>query len=404
MKNDNFNSQFKKLTKAFQDGEKFVLFVGAGQNGGHNMHVLWNNLIKDSCKISFRQLLQRMDVSVADSKAILNALGVDENETEQCAKENMSEDEKKFFEYIRSHFPVEIQVSIIKTLMKDHYVPALQSCLYEQCNYDIIKDAFSLYAPICEIKNPPKGFPHLPNKKKLNKTDKELYTLFVIARMILLNGQIESVITYNFDNFIRMAVRILVSEPEMFFNDKEIEFLRKRYIGDDNKDKKLVDYIQVMDVHDNSVDSSQNIGAGTFPVYHVHGYIPSCREEEIVDSPEIVMALEDFVNQQTGGLSWQDAVQIKAFRDANILFIGCSITDLTMKRMINFAHAHGYRNKIFILSAGYYNNSDWQRRIYTLDRLRGWYYDSLGATFINCPDGYNALCDELYKITAINLH
>lgn len=387
---DNFEFRIRKLRKAFEDREKFVLFLGAGQNGGYNVRLLWNDLIRDSCKISFRQLFQQIGLGFEDSRAILRAMGVEGSE---------AKNDEKLVNYLHSHFPVEIQVSIIKALMKNHYIPTLQSQLYGQCNYEVIKKAFSLYSPIKDFPDAPEGFRHLLSGS--GSSGKELYTLFVIARMILLNPQIKSVITYNFDNFVRQAVRVLLVKPENFFTDEEIGFLNIRYGVDDGG--KLADKVKIVDVYGDLGSLPTTRDYNVFPVYHVHGYIPDPNEEEITENLDIVLALEDFVEQQTGGLSWQDAVQIKAFHDSNILFIGCSMTDLTMKRMINYAHTQGYSNKIFILGAAPSDqNADTQRRMRALEELRVWYFDTLGASCVNCPDGYGRLFDELYKINHAN--
>lgn len=427
-----FKSQINKLKESFRKGEKFVLFVGAGQNAGANVHLLWSDLIREVSKISFSNIFHEFNASSEDIRAIMEAMGIKEkNKKSVDTLSQRSEEEKdantknpentvnsghsnddefdaeaKLTQFINTHFPVEVQVSMIKDLLKGQYIPELQKQIYDECNYEIIKKSFfNIQASKhynSENINPRSGNSY--------NAENELYTLYIIARMILLNPHIESVITYNFDNFIRQAVKVLLKYQEVFFSEKELTFLQQRYSLFINEGENLSDRIKVIDVHDNEYNSAWKIPMGSFPVYHVHGYIPDSREEEIVNSPNIVMALEEFVEQQTDGLSWQDAVQVKAFRDANIIFIGCSMTDLTMKRMLNFTHSSGYHNNIYILdasSAPEKNDSqdkiDFLRRKAILNKLRRRYFESLGATFINCPDGFNVLCDNLYEITYPNL-
>ncbi len=433
MEDKKFKSQMKKLKQAFKDGEKFVLFIGAGQNGGHNVRLMWNQLINQVSKTSFRNLFQQMGVNYTDSHAILRAMEIEDtgkhSNTQNDGNSNNDKHKEEsadleLVKYLNTYFPIEIQVSMIKDLMKDHYIPALQNHLYTQCNYHLINESFGkLYAGKASR---PEDFTHLPIPnptsdpaiKERNKNDKEYYTLFVLARMILLNPQIESIITYNFDNFIRQAVKVLLKSPEKYFTEKEIEFLNKRFSLIYNKEKeRLSEKVLVKDVHDNNNLDSKNVTLNCFPVYHVHGYIPDPNEEEIRESPDIVMALEEFVEQQTDGLSWEDSIQVSAFRNSNIIFIGCSMTDLTMKRMINYAHASGYNNKIFILNAtsspesskSQVQDGDSQKFILNrqkniLDQLRRKYFESIGATYVNCPNGFNALCDALYTITHLNLN
>lgn len=423
-----FNSRIKALKRSFGNGERFVLFVGAGQNAGDKVKLLWNHLIREVSKTSFGAILREFGESQEDVQAIMEAMGIVESKStsDPAKKEEGKEDDGKqddekqgndnndknkkdadnkipknwkLNDYIRTHFPVEIQVSMIKNLMKDHYIPSLQKYLYNECNYKIIKTYFSdLYSL--------KDHNRSKNKESQDKEKKkELHTLFTIARMILLNPQIDSVITYNFDNFLRQAIKVLVKSPERYFTAVEIKFLEQRYSLFGKEGSALADRIKVQDVHDNEFDSLGNIPVGTFPVYHVHGYIPDPHEEEIVNTPDIVMALEEFVEQQTEGLSWQDAVQVKAFRDSNIIFIGCSMTDLTMKRMINFAHSCGYQNKIYIMDAIKDGDDDINllRRKRILNKLRRRYFESLGAIYICCPNGFGELCEALQEITYVNL-
>lgn len=400
-----FKSQIKKLKESFRNGEKFVLFVGAGQNAGANVRLLWGDLIREVSRIAFNNFFHELNARPDDIHAIMEAMGIRNKKSKEgeCAIIQDSDLTK----FINTHFPVEVQVSMIKNLLKDQYIPELQKQLYDECNYRVIKEIFSkIYA----VKGGnPANYKH-PHDKNPNE-GKDLYTLFVIARMILLNPQIESVITYNFDNFIRQAVRVLLKYRKDYFSETEQKFLEQRYALFVKDGKDLSDCINVVDVHDNEYNSEWRIPVGAFPVYHVHGYIPDPTEEEIVHTPNIVMALEEFVEQQTDGLSWQDAVQIKAFRDSNIIFIGCSMTDLTMKRMLNFAHTSDYHNNIYILDASHNSdesdkqaNNELSRRKSILNQLRRRYFESLGATFIYCQDGFNALCDTLHDITYSNLN
>lgn len=410
MFDNDFSAQMKTLKDSFRKGERFVLFVGAGQNGGVNVNLLWNQLIKEISGSSFRILLKEMGTSSSDLHDVMTAFGLEENPNKKVSKE--------LIDYISNHFPIEIQVSMIKGLMKDHYIYSLQNQLYRECNYNIIKKSFiDIYS---NKSNPPADFVHL--KENAEKNKKELYTLFIIARMILLNPQIESVITYNFDNFIRKAVKVLLKYPDKFFNKNEIEFLKKRFRLKTCCDEELAlaDSVKIVDFHDNNIDRPKTLSLNSVPVYHVHGYIPDPSEEEITKSPNIVMALEDFIEQQTNGLSWQDAVQVEAFRNSNVIFIGCSMTDLTMKRMINFAHARGYSNKVFVLDAinplstkdengedksEEQKNNDKnlfkQKRI--LSNLRKKYFETLGVKYIVCEEGFEKLCDTLYDISFLKL-
>lgn len=442
-----FDTHFRKLKEAFAVGEKFVLFVGAGQNAGKNVHLLWKDLIGNISRTAFRQFFQKLNVSHEDRCAIMRAMGLDSpteedhntavieyylNYIKSClvpiivrpdemkvnfhlvkgmkglfekqsylkAQKQLRDKPMELVEFINTNFPVEIQVSMIKHMLKDHYLPSLQNKMYNEVNREEIKKSFRTLFCLKREQDNEEG--NNNGNKETNNQVKGLCTLYTIARMILLNPQIQYVITYNFDNYLRQAIKELLSDLKIYFSQDEKQYLWGRF-SFVNEDNNLSKKVIVKDIHDNNVRERTVLTINSIPVYHVHGYIPDPSEENIVESPGIVMALEEFVEQQTAGLSWQDAIQIDAFRNYNIVFIGCSMTDLTMKRMINYAHTSGFDNKIYILNAYREKEklSPIERQKIILEELKKEYFKSLGAIYLTCPDGYDTLCNRLQEITDV---
>lgn len=71
-------------------------------------------------------------------------------------------------------------------------------------------------------------------------------------------------------------------------------------------------------------------------VYHVHGYLPS-DYSKISDEPNLIFSEEDYHRVYRDAYSWSNLVQLNALRENTCLFIGCSLSDPNLRRLLDVA-------------------------------------------------------------------
>lgn len=380
----------KNLKKDFKEDKRFTLFVGAGLNASKNVKLLWNDLIKQACGYSFRRIGNNLSMNSSDVKYLLQLLGVEKIDVNQIVTDQDSNVEDSISDLLRhkdyttTHFPVEVQVSIIKTLLGDSYIPFLQDYLYSQCNKRKIHKAFNQYTI---------------NKNHEAANGNELHTLYVVSRMILLNPQIEKVISYNYDNFLSEAALYIFRNAKRFFTDKEIEFLISRYglgsVADFDTFIPVIDYGNDWEITE--FKSNRRVTR----IYHVHGYIPSPDEMQYLEAPRIILSMDEYCSSLNGDSNGFIAIQEQAIKSSNCLFVGLSVTDLSTKRLLNSAHENGKKYAVYILDAydkSLQSTDSYQKISSILRQIKNSYLETLGASFIDCDKGFEFLFNEIATI------
>ena len=171
---------------------------------------------------------------------------------------------------------------------------------------------------------------------------------------------INSIVTYNFDDLL-----------ERKFLDREIDF-NSVYREDD------------MTAHDK------------LNIYHVHGYLPFEQPKNSDDS-NLIFSEEEYHQVYRDAYSWSNLSQLNAFRNNTCLFVGCSMTDPNLRRLLDVAVRSGEspRHYAFLKRndiAKNLNSSAKKKHelisIYTRldDNIREGYYKQLGLNIIWIDD------------------
>lgn len=139
---------------------------------------------------------------------------------------------------------------------------------------------------------------------KINK-EKESNLFNEIIKLCVSPGKspnLNSIITYNFDDIL---------EYKLEKTGLDIPYKTVHGIGIDIKN-------------------------GELPIYHVHGFLPEIGKLD--DSNKITFGENNYHEQYTNIYSWNNIVQINKFRDNTCLFIGSSLTDPNIRRLLDIAY------------------------------------------------------------------
>lgn len=129
------------------------------------------------------------------------------------------------------------------------------------------------------------------------KADRLLNAISVLSKPVRTHKGLKSIITYNFDDLL-----------EHKLSEKQIGY---HIISDDK------------DIPDPSV----------LNIYHVHGCLP---REEVADSgAALVFSEEEYHELYRDSYSWSNLTQLNAFRETTCLFVGSSLEDPNLRRLLD---------------------------------------------------------------------
>lgn len=94
---------------------------------------------------------------------------------------------------------------------------------------------------------------------------------------------------------------------------------------------------------DESFRSSQD----GITVYHPHGILPRFYRDGELDAAKIVFSEDDYHNLYSDPYSWANIAQLSLLTSKSVLFIGLSMQDPNLRRLIDIARNRGFTNQHF---------------------------------------------------------
>lgn len=367
---------FDLFKKDLEDRKQMVLFVGAGINYSKDVKILWDDVINYLFEKTLSRHVIGKNISTDDYCIIKKALGIDSILSNEEIENGLSIKEIKDRYRIQQNAMFElnplIKASIVKSTLGDSYISFIQHYLYRQCNRTILQSAFNeCYALNVEIK--------IENRR--------FYTLYQIARMIILCPFVKAVVTYNYDNYLRLAIDILWTQKDNFFTIEELDFINKK------GRKNLV----VSDISNNIYE--HGLSEADLFIYHVHGYIPSPSEADSVSCNNIVLSLEEYYEDSRNVHTWQTATQLHFLSHYTCLFAGLSLSDITTQRMLYYTKHCGNEEKIYHICS--YNPPDdftYKTAYHALMDMKYEFHSLYGLTPIFAADGYDNLYERIGNV------
>ncbi|MCM1218482.1 MAG: SIR2 family protein [Lachnospiraceae bacterium] len=363
-------SSFINLKRDIERGKQIVLFVGAGVNmtSSPAINLSWDSLLVDLFSNALRYLAIEKDIAAQELSIIRSAID------RRCliGSEKLCKELFQLNADIDYEFSPLVKASLIKEILGNNYISSIQQFLYGQCSKELIRNNFFKAYTLQKCNNSDAYHP--------------FYTLYVIARFIILYPYVRAIVSYNYDNFLKVAINILLDNKEEFFTEDELERIRMRNFA-------------IQDI--SGMEYNQELKNGILPIYHVHGYIPSPSESFINDNNNIVLTMDEYHENEKNNYSWPTATQLHFLSHYTCILAGMSLTDPTPLRMLYHARQNGNDDKIYYLTASdaaHMEDEKYQRAYNSMRAIKNLCHSRCGLELIYNEIGYYQLYNELNKI------
>jgi len=230
------------------------------------------------------------------------------------------------------------KASIVKHYLNQEYLPALREILYSNFNFKDLKST--------EFE---RKYPFLFNVAKLSQ-----------------NPIITSIVSYNYDEILSILINSNGGRPTAcIFGSKSF----------DHK------------------------GNNVLPVYYIHGFVPlHLKIPKDVDSA-IVLSQDEYFNFMINDQSWQTIFQLNLLMNTPCLFLGCSLSDLNMLRLLALAIKGKTSLSVFNLTINeYFQKGKSSGSANTLYNIKNRLFNEYGVKVINAGSSYNEIPKVISKI------
>lgn len=395
---------YRLLQKDIKEGKRIVLFLGAGINYCKDYPILWADVMEHLFKSVILNIASDNNLSQEERTLFKDLFGIDQNDGSKKKQNNDSKTlqaSEKLLQYVYNEFPFTLQSYIVKKYLGNRYIPIIQGFIYGNIDGEYIKKQFENNHKI-------------GNAIKDRETDVE--GLFEVARLILLCDNIKAIVTYNYDNLLTQAINIIQDEPQLYFNEKELDIyysrlsrLRFKTKTIDKSSSKLsvdidINKLKVEDIYGDNY--SKSLSGDIIPIYHVHGYIPSPREMQRIEDDSIVLSMDEYYNNLRNVYCWQTDTQMHFLSHYTCIFMGSSMSDITIQRMLYNVQQHGNNDRIYCFQAYGPDPNDTNEIERKLRRIlyntKQNFFQSYGLTMIT-EEKYSQMYEKINKLPIIEI-
>lgn len=390
---------YRLLQKDIKEGKQIVLFLGAGINYCNEHPILWADVMAYLFKSVVLNIASENNLSDDELTLFKDIFGIEQGRDTKNNETLLPS--RKLLQHVYNEFPFTLQSYIVKKHLGKRYISIIQDFIYSNIDGDYIKKQFNENHRIGEeVKSP----------------EFDVRGLFEVARLILLCDNIKAIVTYNYDNLLTQAINIIQDEPQLYFNEKELDIyysrlsrLRFKTKTIDKSSSKLsvdIDFnkLIVEDIYGDNYSKSLN--SDIIPIYHVHGYIPSPREIQRIEDDSIVLSMDEYYNNLRNVYCWQTDTQMHFLSHYTCIFMGSSMSDMTIQRMLYNVQQHGNNDRIYCFQAydsirtGTNEKEKKMRRI--LFDTKQKFFQSYGLTMIT-EEEYPKMYEKINKLPIIEM-
>lgn len=379
----NTDYTYNLLRKDFADNKQIVLFVGAGINYSSGHEILWNDVMEHLFSSALNQVASDKCLDIETMSTLKKMF--------HNGSPNLDTSTLSLMKYTNNEFPAIFQAYIVKKTLGARYIPMVQNFIYERINYEYIKKSFELYQK--------KATQSKATIKKRKVS--QIRGLYEIARLVLLSPNIKAIVTYNYDNFITQAINIIQANPKYYFNSDEMRMYKNNVRLTHSKNTKTHKNNKIVAIDIFGDKYNQTLHSGEIPIYHVHGYIPPKSEIQQIDTNSIILSLDEFYDNIRNVYSWQTDTQMHFLSHYTCIFVGSSISDITIQRMLYNAQLCGNNDRIYCFQAygdDKKDNSMKDKVKRTLYHIKQDFFKEYGLSMISVDGKYDDMYDLINKL------
>lgn len=136
------------------------------------------------------------------------------------------------------------------------------------------------------------------------------------------------------------------------------------------------------------------------PFYYVHGFLPNNNTSIKSTDSLIVLSYDEYFQNMLDPYSWQTITQLHFLRNYTCLFVGASLSDWNMVRMLNSVKNYSSNNRVYTLMCykDFVKDTTTQEFDKFLIRIKTTFFNEIGVKLIYSGESYGSLADVIYNL------